>query len=143
MEPVDIAIADWERERTSIRRVREAVFIREQKVDPAIEWDDQETSATHFLVRLQGEPVATGRLTRSGKIGRMAVLSPYRGRGIGKKLLETLCAHARSIGLRQVYLHAQCHARDFYVRCGFQVVGDEFEEAGIPHIKMERRFDGN
>ncbi|AOS97990.1 putative N-acetyltransferase YjcF [Microbulbifer aggregans] len=141
MAEFEIAVADWDRDLDAIRMVRETVFIREQKVDPAIEWDDQETSAAHFLVRLEGEPVATGRLTSKGKIGRMAVLPAFRGRGLGLRLLEAICNYARSRGLHHVFLHAQCHAQDFYAKSGFQPVGGEFEEADIPHIKMERSFD--
>lgn len=141
MAEIEVAVADWERDLKPIRQIRETVFIREQAVDPAIEWDDQETTATHFLVQLQGEPVATGRLTIDGKIGRMAVLPAFRGQGLGLCLLEAICAHARSAGLKRVYLHAQCHAEGFYAKGGFQVTGGQFEEAGIPHIKMELRFD--
>lgn len=133
--------ADWNTDRAAIRAVREAVFIREQKVDPAIEWDEQEESAQHFLVLEGDSPVGTGRITGSGKIGRMAVLQSARGSGIGLRLLESICAYARQAGLHSVYLHAQRHAEDFYRKAGFVAEGDEFIEADIPHIKMVRHFD--
>ncbi|WP_237065063.1 GNAT family N-acetyltransferase [Microbulbifer guangxiensis] len=140
MDNSEIRVADWDRDLEQIRLVRETVFIREQRVDPAIEWDDQEAAATHFLAFLEGEPVATGRLTQTGKIGRMAVLPRYRKQGLGSRLLEIICEHARATGLQHVFLHAQCHARHFYANAGFRAVGGEFEEAGIPHIKMEREL---
>lgn len=133
--------ADWSTERALIRAVREEVFIREQMVDPAIEWDDQEETAQHFLVLQEQLPVGTGRITAAGKIGRMAVLKSVRGSGLGFRLLEAICAHARESGIRQVYLHAQRHAEGFYRKADFVAEGDEFVEANIPHIKMVRRFD--
>lgn len=139
MEPM-IRTADWNRDRELIRRIREAVFIREQKVDPAIEWDDQEASAQHFLVLQSEEPIGTGRITPSGKIGRMAVLKSARGSGLGLQLLVFICEHARRSGLARVYLHAQRHAEGFYRKVGFVPEGGEFIEAHIPHIRMALDF---
>jgi predicted GNAT family N-acyltransferase len=138
----EIRTADWQSDRELIRAVRDAVFIQEQKVDPAIEWDDQEDSAQHFLVFGNGSAVGTGRLLRSGKIGRMAILQALRGNGLGRRLLDKICEHARALGFSSVYLHAQRHAEGFYRKSGFVPVGEEFLEAGIPHIKMVREFDG-
>ena len=137
----EIRPADWDSDREMIRAVRDVVFIQEQKVDPAIEWDDQETSAQHFLVFADGLAVGTGRLATSGKIGRMAILKNLRGHGLGQQLLESICEHALAQGFASVYLHAQRHAEEFYCKSGFIPVGEEFFEAGIPHIKMVRKFD--
>lgn len=136
-----IRAADWNRDRELIRRVREAVFVREQKVDPAIEWDDQEETAQHFLVMNGDEPLGTGRITVGGKIGRMAITKSARGTGLGFRLLEFICDYARKRGFDSVYLHAQTHAEGFYRRAGFVPEGEEFVEADISHIRMVRRFD--
>ncbi|WP_323844405.1 GNAT family N-acetyltransferase [Microbulbifer magnicolonia] len=136
-----IRAADWNDDRVLIRQIREAVFIREQKVDPAIEWDDQEESAQHFLAMNGAEPLGTGRITASGKIGRMAVVKSARGSGLGFRLLEFICDYARGRGFDSVYLHAQTHAEGFYRKAGFVPAGEEFIEADIPHIRMVRRFD--
>lgn len=136
-----IRAADWDRDRECIRRVREAVFVREQGVDPAIEWDKQESSAQHFLILCEGEAVGTGRITPAGKIGRMAILKSARGTGLGFRLLESICKYAREQGFESVYLHAQRHAEGFYRKAGFVAEGEVFTEADIPHIKMVRRFD--
>lgn len=130
--------ADWERDRPLIRQVREAVFILEQQVDPALEWDEHETSAQHFLALRGKEPLATGRITADGKIGRMAVMQDARGLGLGARLLQAICEYAQTQGMHRVYLHAQTHALPFYRKAGFEVQGEEFMEAGIPHRKMVR-----
>ena len=85
-----------------------------------------------------GTPVATGRLLPDGHIGRMAVLKAARGTGIGARVLDVLMAKAAELGYRELVLNAQTHAESFYARVGFERVGEEFEEAGIPHIEMRK-----
>lgn len=38
-----------------------------------------------------------------------------------------------------VYLHAQLQAIGLYRKFGFEIIGPEFEEAGIRHSKMMRK----
>jgi predicted GNAT family N-acyltransferase len=45
---------------------------------------------------------------------------------------------AEEAGLTRQFLTAQVHATAFYERLGFQVVSEEFLEAGIPHVDMVR-----
>ena len=49
-----------------------------------------------------------------------------------------MIAEAEDRGLTQQMLSAQVHATAFYERLGFEVVSDEFLEAGIPHVDMVR-----
>ncbi|WP_299943485.1 GNAT family N-acetyltransferase [uncultured Microbulbifer sp.] len=136
-----IRTANWHSERSAIRSIRDAVFVREQKVPADLEWDTLEESARHFLVFKDGEAIGTGRLTADGKIGRLALIKSARGLGYGAKLLETICEHAQTLGHQRVYLHAQQQAQGFYSRVGFVVKGDIFSEANIPHIRMVRDLD--
>jgi predicted GNAT family N-acyltransferase len=85
-------------------------------------------------------PVATGRLLPDGHIGRMAVRQDARGAGTGSLVLCALMDEARRRGDRDVVLHAQLGARDFYGRHGFVPEGEVFMDAGIEHIAMRRRF---
>jgi predicted GNAT family N-acyltransferase len=68
----------------------------------------------------------------------MAVLPAWRGRGVGRALLATVLEFARARGHRVARLSAQTQAADFYRRAGFVAVGDPYEEAGIPHVAMEK-----
>ena len=72
------------------------------------------------------------------RIGRMAVHRVLRGEGHGEAVLRALEDVARARGDRAVGLHAQRSAERFYTRLGYAPVGEPFEEAGIPHIEMER-----
>ena len=62
----------------------------------------------------------------------------FRSSGIGRQVLDALIAAARSRGVREVMLHAQTSAQNFYLRAGFAPHGAVFEEAGISHIEMRR-----
>jgi predicted GNAT family N-acyltransferase len=138
-DPVRIVPARWPEDAEALRRVRRAVFVVEQSVDEALEWDGRDEGADHLLaLDGAGNPVGTARLEPNGKIGRMAVLGLYRARGIGSRLLEGMIAQARRRGLEHVHLHAQEHALAFYHRHGFVSEGPRFVEADIPHLAMSR-----
>jgi predicted GNAT family N-acyltransferase len=66
----------------------------------------------------------------------MAVLGSVRGAGVGAAVLSALLTESRRLGAREVMLHAQADAADFYRRQGFQPRGPRFEEAGIEHQEM-------
>ena len=119
--------------------IRMRVFVREQRVPAAIELDRDDDRAIHFLATSDGRSVGTARVVShhdSAKVGRMAVLKSYRGKGVGKKLLQRAVATAKKLGARTIYLHAQVPVIEFYEKLGFRCVGAVFNEAGIPHRKM-------
>lgn len=121
------------------RAIREAVFVREQQVPIELEWDEFDARSLHALAFGDDDvPVGTGRLLPDGRIGRMAVLPSWRGRGVGTAILSALVARAAGLAMPRVLLHAQTHAAGFYARRGFSPSGGEFLEAGIPHVKMLR-----
>ena len=116
------------------------MFVEEQGVPAVLEWDALDAGAVHCLASTEGRaPVGTGRLVRTPegwRIGRMAVLREWRGRGIGRAVLDLLVAATRASGARAVILHAQQHAFGFYARAGFCAEGPTFDEAGIAHRVM-------
>jgi predicted GNAT family N-acyltransferase len=126
-------------ERDAAYAIRRAVFQEEQGVPAEIEFDDDDAVAVHVIAEVEGATVGTGRLVLQAdhaKIGRMAVLVPWRRSGVGRMLLDALLREAMQRGAARAVLHAQVQALGFYARAGFTAVGDEFDEAGIPHRKM-------
>jgi predicted GNAT family N-acyltransferase len=119
--------------------IRLRVFVREQGVPEAIELDRDDRKAFHFLASVDDKAVGTARLVlRNGKakIGRMAVLKSYRGKGVGKALLKRAVEAARKRRAKLIYLNAQVAVVAFYEKMGFRCAGRVFMEAGIPHRKM-------
>lgn len=136
----DVKLVLWDDARPELAGVRRAVFIEEQRVPEELEWDEHDAHAIHALASTAaGTPIGTGRLLSDGRIGRMAVLGPFRGRGVGSAILRLLLEAARERGYPEVRLHAQTHALRFYAKYGFVAEGDEFIEAGIPHREMVLR----
>jgi predicted GNAT family N-acyltransferase len=134
-----IRVGSWESLREPASAIRHAVFVREQGVPEQIEIDERDAGAVHAVAfDAKGEPLATGRLLPDARIGRMAVMPSARGRGVGALILRTLVDLAAARGEREVRLHAQCTAVEFYLRNGFVAEGPVYEEAGIPHQTMAR-----
>lgn len=137
----DIRFGDWNALSADAKTIRFEVFVEEQKVPADIELDDMDAVCLHAVAYdAAGTPIGTGRLLPDGHIGRMAVRASARGTGTGGALLHALMAQAQARGDARVVLSAQAHAAPFYLRHGFVVDGEEFFEAGIAHIQMQRRF---
>lgn len=131
--------ADYTVDFADLRAVREPVFVVEQQVPIEEEWDALDPQCRHVIARdAANRPIGTGRLTPERKIGRMAVLAGWRGKGVGGAILEALMDEARALGWPEVTLNAQTHALPFYASYGFEPFGEEFMEAGIPHRKMRK-----
>ena len=134
---LNIVTGDWDSLRDHAQSLRVEVFVVEQGVPIELEWDEADEVSTHAVAYDEaGQVIATGRLLPDGHIGRMAVRKSARGKGIGSEVLAALLDEAKRLGYRELVLHAQTHAVDFYVKHGFQIEGDEFLEAGIPHRRM-------
>ena len=138
-EKLRVKLVDWAGAEAAIRAIRESVFIVEQAVPKELEWDGLDPLCAHVLAWNDlGDAIGTARMQAEGTIGRMAVLKDWRGRGVGRALLQTLLNLATRQGLSRMTLAAQTHALGFYERAGFHIVGDAFMDAGIPHRSMVR-----
>lgn len=136
-----LRIGDWPSLQADAQLIRLEVFVREQNVPAELEMDDKDAVCLHAVAYdSHGTPVGTGRLLPDGHIGRMAVRKVARGTGVGAQLLKALMAQAQARGDTRVVLSAQTHASGFYLHHGFVQHGEEFFEAGIPHIEMSYAF---
>lgn len=138
---------DWQHHCSELHAIRQQVFMQEQQVAAEDEWDGLDESATHFLVLADGQAIGCARLLYEEKteplhkpafhIGRVALLAPWRGQGLGQQLMQTLITHCQQLTpAAAIYLHAQCERQGFYERLGFIAKGDVFMDAGIAHIAM-------
>ena len=83
--------------------------------------------------------VATARAVKTEdgfKIGRIAVLKDYRGKGYGDLIVRAVIEKAFSYGADYVLVDSQNHAVPFYEKIGFSVIGEQIIDRGIAHIPM-------
>lgn len=132
----EIIAGSWEQLEQDAKLIREPVFIQEQGIAPEDEWDDLDAMVLHFIVYDSEQPIATARLLPQHSVGRVAVLVPYRKRGIGKILMQHIIDYARHQKLPYLKLSAQTYVTAFYEALGFVVQGEEYLDCGIPHIDM-------
>ncbi|HEU4752795.1 MAG TPA: GNAT family N-acetyltransferase [Armatimonadota bacterium] len=139
-DAVEIRPAQGHGEFRQALAVRVAVFVREQGGPPEDEPDAWDSAARHYVVAHGGRVIGAARLyepsRRLAKIGRVALLPEYRGRGWGARLMKYLLGQARALGYGEVVLDSQTWACPFYRRFGFAPEGEEWIEGGLPHRRM-------
>lgn len=152
-----VSAADWR----AVQSVRRRVFVEEQGVPEADEWDAADADALrgrtvrHLLAESDGQPVGAARWrpapgpstdapagtvpsprTAVAKLERFAVVPEARGCGIARQLVARALADARTAGFERFVLHAQTYAVGLYAGFGFVTGGAPFDEDGLEHVKM-------
>ncbi|KAA1076449.1 hypothetical protein PGT21_007630 [Puccinia graminis f. sp. tritici] len=141
------------------RKIRIQVFVTEQGFDLGDEFDELDQTSVHVLFSLSIRPnehIGTLRYDpKKAKIGRIALLPPYRRLGIGKQMMLSferqlvdglsLIDQAPSSLLdsstpTQIRLHSQIPVIGFYSTIGYQPVGPTFIEDGAPHQLMVKQL---
>lgn len=122
--------------------VRIEVFVQEQGFRD--EFDDVDAIAMHFVAFNEVErPIGTCRVFTSDDeqiylLGRLAVVKEYRTKGLGSQIVEAAEDYVRSVGGKEIRLHAQCRVSGFYEKIGYTSYGEIEEEEGCPHIWMKK-----
>lgn len=128
---------------TKADRIRIEVFVEEQNVPLAEEFDAQDQTARHFGVFKDAQMAGTARLVVDDKIatiGRIAILKEYRKQGLGTLLIQKIIAEAKKQDIKEIVIGAQLQALDFYNKLGFQAEGPVFMDGGIPHRTMRLKY---
>ena len=140
-------ILESEQELQGSDGVRRRVFSDEQDIDEKLVFKDSGVDSFDMVVKDGDKVIGTARVVlpegNAAKIERMAVLAPYRRKGIGGDIISFLRQELKSRGITKVILHAQYRVVDFYKSCGFKETGLPFTEAGIKHVKMELDLENN
>jgi predicted GNAT family N-acyltransferase len=150
-----IRVASTSTECDDVFALRHEVFVTEQGVPAALERDDHDDVADHFIAYDGDRPVGAGRLVVEpagfegtdpgfgpvGHLGRLAVRREGRGARLGVALVKAIEERARERGLAVMALSSQTYAIGFYEHLGYAMHGPEFDDAGIPHRWMTRRLD--
>lgn len=122
--------------------IRKVVFVEEQHVPTDLEYDEFERTAIHFVTYDEDKPVGAGRLRfvdGVAKVERICILPSYRGKSVGRRLMETIEQEAHKQGYNTFKLNAQVQAMPFYEKLGYTNISQEtFMDAGIPHVEMRK-----
>lgn len=121
--------------------VRQNVFVQEQGFRD--EFDEIDARATHFVMFDEEKAIGTCRVfwdegMNAYVLGRLAVRKEYRGRRAGAALVNAAVQYVHDADGKDIALHAQCQAADFYKKLGFAEFGDIGYEQGCPHIWMKK-----
>ena len=126
----------------SILQLRSEVFVVEQDCVYQ-DVDDKDQKALHVIGFKNNILVAYTRIFKPGdyfknaSIGRVVVAKNERKYGYGhaimKHAIEAIKNHFNEIAIK---ISAQTYLKKFYESHGFQQVGEEYLEDGIPHIGM-------
>lgn len=125
-------------------KIRNKVFVDEQKVPPELEIDDLEDRSIHGVLYQSNQAIATVRLYPVNpdcfKVQRVAVLKEFRNQGFGKTLMLESEEKAKKMGAIQLELDSQNTAIPFYKKLAYKIISDEFLDAGILHHKMIKKL---
>lgn len=137
MSDVTISVCD---DPEQCYRVRHAVFIDEQGFPE--DRDALDDEAVHLLATSAGETIGAARIVfgnDSAKIGRVCLIPPARGAGLGAALINAALEIARKTpGVTSARLSAQVSAMGFYEALGFVAEGPAYDDLGVPHRMMAR-----
>lgn len=140
MKNLNVRLIKNKKELDKVHKIREIVFIEEQKVPKELEYDEYESSSTHIIAFYDEKAIGAGRIRIKKdnriKLERIAVLKEYRGKNVGKAIMDFMVNYSKKKIPKEIYLHGQFYAIKFYEKCGFKVRGKPFGEAGIEHIEM-------
>ena len=97
----------------------------------------------HHIVCYDGEKLVGALCLRpleNGEIRmrQVAVAPEYQKKGIGKMMVEYSEEFARTKGYSMIMCHARVTAIAFYVKIGWDVLGDPFTEVGITHRRCQK-----
>lgn len=129
----------------NIYQLRSEVFVVEQNCVYQ-DIDGKDPKAIHVFGEVEGEVAAYCRIFKSGdyfseaSIGRVVIADKFRANKWGHDLMkQAISAVSEHFGESQITISAQLYLKKFYESHGFEMVGEEYLEDGIPHIRMERR----
>ena len=130
------------RELYQILQLRNEVFVVEQNCVYQ-DADAKDYDAYHLFLKKDGQITAYTRLFKSGdyfdkaSIGRVVVHPKFRKQNLGKKLMQKAVQYmTENLKEPMIEISAQTYLRKFYNDLGFKVIGDEYLEDGLPHIRM-------
>ncbi|MBQ9517634.1 MAG: GNAT family N-acetyltransferase [Eubacterium sp.] len=122
-------------------QVRQTVFVDEQHFED--EFDEIDDIATHYVLFDKDKPIGCARSyydkeNKAYRIGRMAVIKPYRHMRLGQKIMAYVEEDLKKKGAKKILLSSQMRAKGFYQSIGYTPYGEKYYDQHCPHIAMEK-----
>ncbi len=117
--------------------IRETVFIYEQQF--TVEFDDIDAISKHIVLYVEDNPIGVCRVYKDNEyyiIGRVAILKEYRKYGYGSIIVKAAEDLIKSLGGNLIKLSAQVRIKTFYLKLGYNCIGEEYYDEYCPHITM-------
>lgn len=127
------------------RELRNKVLLRPIGV-PDFGWEMNDKNSWHFVAIEDAKVIGCVILfplneeKSKAQLMQMAVENSWQGKGVGKLLVQSLMAFAKTIEIKEVEIHSRAEVTTFYEQLGFRVYGDEFEEVGIKHRLLHQKI---
>lgn len=143
---IEVLRAEAEWQRAGAYSVRIQGMNRQHHIPLREEFDEHDGDGTRYIVLLDdGYPVATCRFYEIGAgrvaLGRVVVLPEYRGRGLGRMVVEEAERWIDELGFREVVIDSRTIAVPFYEKLGYVPVDGSMVKSGsFDCIRMRKRI---
>lgn len=126
--------------------IRYQTFVEQMNIDFKADFDGSDNECVNFILYLDDKAVGTIRFhiepNNVYRLGRFAVLKEYRKNGLGSILLKYAENYIKeNMPVSKIYFHGMAYLKDYYIKMGYEIIGNEFLEENIPHIRFQKTFN--
>jgi len=142
-----IKIAESEDELKEYFRIRNEVFVREQRIFPETDVDEYDRNSIHIIAVESSSSDVVGVVrcySKDGNTwfgGRLGALPDYRNGRVGSRLVRFAVNTAKSKGCKKFLAYIQPNNVRFFQRLDWEKIGEPIIYHGIPHQLMEANLD--
>ncbi len=137
-----VSRVNWQEHGPVCADLRKQVFFNEAQYHYFAALDGKDAEARHVLVLdAKQQPIGCGRIDPDWQISRIAVLRPWRQRGVGTAILDELIAIARDADASEVFCAVPVFSLPYYRGQQFEPVGAVYYESEVPYQRMRLALD--
>ncbi len=142
---IKIKIVNTKKEALEMVSIRYKTFVKNMNIEFLDEFDGSDYDATNFLLYVDEVAVGTIRYVKEDnnvfRLGRFVVLPEFRKGGLGSTLFKYVENYIKeNMPVSKIYFHGMAYLKDFYIKLGYEAIGDKFLEENIPHIYFQKIF---
>ena len=149
MNKYEVIRAEEEWQRAGAYSVRIQGMNRQHHISLREEFDEHDTDGTRYIVLLDdGYPIATCRFyeisTKEVILGRVVVLPEYRGKSIGRKVVEESEKWIKELGYDEIIIDSRVEVVSFYEKLGYvSIDGSLIKSGNFDCTRMHKILRGN